>query len=134
MDPHCIEEKARKYYGETDIFEFAGYLLPDGTMLNFSYEGYQRDEDHRNIGQFFRKADGWFAIVAFLRRGNIRVSCNSNGYRFEYIQEPTEKQKIMLEQAERIAFRNGIEFCIEKSDWNGISEKHFFETWELDAA
>lgn len=95
--PFCIEERARKVFGETDIFEFAGYMLEDGTMLNFSYGGYQRDEDHRIIGQFFEKAQGYEAIMKFMRRGNIRCSCGDFGYMFSFIKEPTgEQMRTML--------------------------------------
>ena len=97
--PFCIEERARKVFGETDIFEFAGYMLEDGTMLNFSYGGYQRDEDHRIIGQFFEKAQGYEAIMKFMRRGNIRCSCGSFGYMFSFIKEPTEEQIRTMERA-----------------------------------
>ena len=97
--PFCIEERARKVFGETDIFEFAGYMLEDGTMLNFSHEGYQRDEDHRIIGQFFEKAQGYDAIMKFMRRGNIRCSCGSFGYMFSFIKEPTEEQMRTMQRA-----------------------------------
>lgn len=33
---YSIEERAKKHYGLTDIFEFAGYMLEDGTMLKLS--------------------------------------------------------------------------------------------------
>lgn len=111
--PHCIEERAKKYYGLTDIFEFAGYLLPDGTMLNFSYEGRQRDEDHRNIGIFFEKAQGWDAMMKFMRRGNIRCMCDSFGYRFEFIKTPTKEQVRTMQQAFRIARQHDSVFpCV----------------------
>ena len=45
---NSIEERARKVFGETEYFELAGYLLRDGSMLNFSHEGFQRD-DHWTV-------------------------------------------------------------------------------------
>lgn len=39
IKPYSIENRAKKYYGLTDNFQLAGYLLTDGTMLNFSDEG-----------------------------------------------------------------------------------------------
>lgn len=36
-------------YGFTPYPHLAGYLTPDGELLNFSYEGYQRDMDHREV-------------------------------------------------------------------------------------
>ena len=79
---YSIEERARRKYKTTDYFEFAGYILEDGTMLNFSHENRQRDMDHREIEEFFTKAQGTDALCKFMRRGNIRVSCNSTDYCF----------------------------------------------------
>ena len=123
--PYCIEERAKKFFGLTDIFEFSGYLLEDGTMLNFSYEGHQRDIDHRDIGQFFKKADGTTALLKFMHRGNIRTMCDSFGFRFEIIKTPTPKQIYTLKKAYLIAIKEGIDFLIEKDNKTGKSIKCF---------
>ena len=43
--PYCIEERAKKFYGTTEYFELAGYLLENGEMLNFSHEGCEASHD-----------------------------------------------------------------------------------------
>jgi len=47
-----LEQAALKEYGETDIIDYAGYILEDGTLLDFSEGGVGgiRSIDHRNIG------------------------------------------------------------------------------------
>lgn len=118
--PYCIEERAKKYYGLTECFEFAGYLLEDGTMLNFSYGSYQRDEDHRSIGWFFKNAKSTAAMLKFMRRGNIRVMCNTNNYCFEYIRKPTKEQIGRIREAYKISENMpNFEFYLEKSDNHG---------------
>lgn len=116
--PYCIEERARKYFGETEIFEFAGYILEDGTMLNFSHEGFQRDEDHRTIGQFYSKASGTEAMCKFMRRGNIRCSCDNNNYCFEFSKYPTEKQWQILCKVARLCWYNNVPFYLENEKNN----------------
>lgn len=117
--PYCIEERAKKVFGLTEVFEFAGYLLEDGTMLNFSYEGYQRDEDHRIIGQFYKKACGTLALDKFMRRGNIRVMCHKDSYMFEFAKKPTRAQIIKMKEAEKDARSLGYYFTLEKDDSKG---------------
>lgn len=110
---YSIEERARRKYKTTDYFEFAGYILEDGTMLNFSHENRQRDMDHREIGEFFTKAQGTDALCKFMRRGNIRVSCNSTDYCFEFSVKPTILQWQKLITAALTAKQYGINLYIE---------------------
>ncbi len=117
--PYCIESRALKAFGETDSLEFAGYILPDGTMLNFAPAGWQRTEDHRAIGRFFKSAEGWKAVVAFMRRGNVRVNCSRDTYGFEYIEPLTSAQRRVMAEAEAATRWNGAAFCVDVSDRNG---------------
>lgn len=111
--PYCIEERAKKFYGTTEYFELAGYLLENGEMLNLSHEGYQRDQDHRNIGFFFEKASGTDAMVKFMNRGNIRVSCHNTDYCFELSKKPTQLQTHQIKRAYYEAIRNAKGFYLE---------------------
>lgn len=124
--PYCIEERAKKIFGETNVFEFAGYILEDGTMLNFSYGGYQRDEDHRIIGEFYSKASGTEALCKFMRRGNIRCSCNKDNYCFEFAKAPTEKQWQVLRHAARLCERNQINFYLE-NETNNLCARDIYD-------
>ena len=129
--PFCIEERARKVFGETDIFEFAGYMLEDGTMLNFSYEGHQRDEDHRTIGQFFEKAQGYEAIMKFMRRGNIRCSCGSFGYMFSFIKELTREQMRTMQRAYDQSLVSNGGFLLAKCNKDGRIIKRYESPYQI---
>lgn len=112
-----IEQKAVKQYGLTEIFPFAGYMLGDGTMLNFSYEGNQRDIDHRDIDDLFTgNACGTEAMYKMLNRGNIRVSCSAACYGFEYTKKPRYDQMMTLINAWQEAYKLGIPFILEQTE------------------
>ena len=69
---------ASKMFGYTDFFEIAGFLLPDGNMLNFDPSGSgQRTEDHAIATSWFDDPEiskyGYKAIHAFMRLGAIRT-------------------------------------------------------------
>lgn len=128
--PYCIEERAKKLFGLTNIFEFAGYMLEDGTMLNFSYGGYQRDEDHRIIGQFYKKAQGTQALGKFMRRGNIRMMCHPNYYYLEFAKPPTTEQISRIKEIEKDAHKLGYEFLLEKNDRKGRIAKSYTSIYQ----
>ena len=44
-----LTEKAIKSYGLTDEINKAGFIMPDGKMLNFSRNGKVRDTEHRRV-------------------------------------------------------------------------------------
>jgi len=90
-----IIAKAKQGFGLTDDFKEAGYLLQDGSMLDFSgkKEGGTpgvRNYDHRQINE----ADT--DMVGFMADGNIRMKAESNG--FEITQKPTNKQLAVLKR------------------------------------
>ena len=74
---------AVKEFGYTPYFYDAGYLLPNGKMLNFSGEKGQhhgtRGQDHRAIGMVYDSLQGSQAMNAFMSEGNIRVMAESPG-------------------------------------------------------
>ncbi len=85
--------KAIKHFGLTENWKLAGYLLTDGQMLNFSYDGYMRDMDHRDIKDVITH-DGTYngALIKFVNYGHIRVMQTG----FELSKQPTEKQRKTL--------------------------------------
>lgn len=79
--------KAKRYFGTTNNFIEAGYLLPDGSMLNFSGARFggtpnRRDLDHREINII------GLNMMEFIGLGAIRLL----GFGFELMQEPTRQQ------------------------------------------
>lgn len=87
-------QKAKEYFGTTTVPALAGYLLTDGEMLLFSYEGYKRDMDHREISNVIGTGDidPTQAMYQFINYGNIRL--NNQG--FSLSRRPTRDQKLIL--------------------------------------
>lgn len=89
-------QKAKEYFGITTVPALAGYLLTDGDMLLFSYEGYKRDMDHREISNVISTDDddSTRAMYQFINYGNIRLQHNG----FSLSRRPTRDQKQILHQ------------------------------------
>lgn len=80
-----IEREAIRLYGTTRVCAHVGYITRSGEMLNFSHEGYQRDMDHRDIGELFENEPDLpdldpgrttTSMLRFMCLGNIRVGTN----------------------------------------------------------
>ena len=75
--------RAVEEFGYTPYFYDAGYLLPNGRMLNFSGENGKhfgaRRENHRAIGRIYDDVSGSDAMVRFMNEGNIRIMAESAG-------------------------------------------------------
>ena len=107
-----LAEKAKNTFGTTRNHNEAGYILPDGSMLDFSgrsHAGYtkvgntfippsgqrdylsnQRSMDHRDISEIYPSDSGWESMVGFMNNaGAIR---NQPGLGFEANTIPTDKQ------------------------------------------
>ena len=85
-----IFAKAIDHFGLTRDFRVAGYMLPDGTLLDFSggAQG-QRYQDHREI-QDILQSSGTDAMIEFMKQGAIRLSPESGG--IDLYKEPTDNQ------------------------------------------
>jgi hypothetical protein len=84
--------RAIKEFGITNDFVEAGYLLPDGQLLDFSERnnggGGVRSLDHGAIGRVLsgRSDERHANIIAFMRLGAMRVSCFSSSRSPLYVQ------------------------------------------------
>ena len=103
--PEYRRKLAVKQFGTTDRFERAGYILPDGRMLNFAQNDGTRDTDHREILDVFGPAEvpnGTEALNKFLADGNVRVMAEAPGVDIAAKTPPTEQQlrqiRAMVEQ------------------------------------
>lgn len=120
-----IEKRLVHDLGVTTNPEHAVWLLTDGTLVNGSHEGRQRDVDHHEIGSYFKKSkketgyDPYLYMAKFMRRGNIRWGCSETGLAVEFIKMPTRHQlDVMLELARNMpqsAFKHGPEW--HDFDW-----------------
>ena len=101
-----IDKEAKKYFGTTYNLNEAGYILADGSLLDFSgkKEGGragQRSYDHREISSAFESRNYDIDMEAFVNNGAIRFMPESNSLFIANV--PTAKQmsiiKHILEKA-----------------------------------
>lgn len=91
--PEYFRRKALRAFKTTRNFNEAGYLLPDGKMLDFSGgERNHRYRDHREIGEIYEATQGANALNRFLNDGNIRIMAESPGVDISANVEPTSEQ------------------------------------------
>ena len=91
--PEYFRRKALRAFKTTRNFNEAGYLLPDGKMLDFSGgERNHRYRDHREIGEIYEATQGANALNRFLNDGNIRIMAESPGVDISANVEPTAEQ------------------------------------------
>ncbi len=92
-----FRKQAVKEFGYTPYFYDAGYITPNGKMLNFSGEKGQhfgsRGQDHRAIGIIYADdTQGTDALNRFMRDGNIRIMPESPSIDISTLVEPTTEQ------------------------------------------
>lgn len=103
-----IEQRLVRDYGVTDDPALAVWLLRDGTLVNGSHEGHQRDVDHREINAYFkpsvraRPAEGDLYIAKFERRGNVRWHLNEFGMCLELVGPPSAAQLRVIANGARL--------------------------------
>ena len=113
---------AVEQFGTTSEFERAGYILPDGQMLDFARNDKTRDTDHREIMSVFGLAEvseGTDALNKFLADGNVRVMAEAPGVDLAADKAPTAAQ---LEQIREMAGSLGSEqrkFTLDISTTDG---------------
>ena len=117
-----IDRLAVNYFGTTRNFKLGGYVLTDGTILDFSEsnmgsDGLDRYADHRYINRIttdyetdevisdIEDTDIW----EFIDLGNIRINYPSG---FDLSQPMTSKQEIVM--------RRYIQSCARDSRNNGF--------------
>ena len=113
---------AVEQFGTTSEFERAGYILPDGQMLDFARNDKTRDTDHREIMSAFGPAEvseGTDALNKFLADGNVRVMAEAPGVDLAADKAPTAAQ---LEQIREMVGSLGSEqrkFTLDISTTDG---------------
>ena len=115
-----FRRKAVKAFKTTTNFNEAGYLLPDGKLLNFSGgERNHRYRDHREIGEIYEATNGVAALNRFLADGNIRIMAESPGADLPAGVEPTREQYAALR---KFINSNGVQdgrFYVDFSNADG---------------
>ena len=119
-----ITQKAKKFFGVTYDWNKTGYLLTDGSQLDFSgkHEGYDsgmRSVDHREIENVYTDGkERLDALNDFLQKGNIRIMPEGNSINLATL--PTGKQETALR---RYINRVRGEVTIDIDDANGNTVK-----------
>lgn len=126
-----FRKQAVKEFGYTPFFYDAGYIVPNGKMLNFSGEKGQhfgsRGQDHRAIGVIFANVRGGEAMVKFMGQGNVRIMAESPGIDVSSSVEPTKEQYATIRRFARESAKDGY-FFIDFTDSNG----HTVGNYEYD--
>ena len=114
-------DAAKEHYGVTKNFNAAGYMLPDGSLLDFSEANdggnpNQRSLDHRDIEGIIMDEgteyeSRWMYIADFLNEGAIRVLPESAGINLSVA--PTAEQRSKLFD---FIYKYGGEVILEISD------------------
>lgn len=146
-------KQAVKEFGYTPYFYDAGYILPNGKMLNFSGEKGKhfntRGQDHRAIGTIYPSTySGTDAMVKFMSEGNIRIMAESPGIDISSAVEPSKEQYAAISKFVNESKDKGF-FNVDITDANGrtianlqyndsfsaakvtADIKHFYQTGEV---
>jgi hypothetical protein len=101
-------DRAKTFYGTTEDPYSAGYLLPDGEMLDFSEGGGQgRTLDHRNIGIVYPASDDepYVKMHRFVAAGALRMAQFNlfdramRALGFSAHKKPTREQMLAIRRA-----------------------------------
>ncbi len=140
-----IFDAAKKLFGTTNDIREAGYVLPDGTMPDFSgrhqmdpgsdtsFLRGRRSVDHREVGSLAYERDGNTRtgietdMPDFIRRGAIRIDDNAGN--INLATKPTSKQKEVLR---RLIARNDGYVQVDFGD--GWDSDHYVEYDEAKPA
>ena len=108
-------------FGLTSRLNQAGYILPNGQLLNFGSDGY-RETDHRQIAAVY-KQNGikiwndeyrYNYVVDFMNHGAIR--CDVNSGILDMTKEPTNEQFYVIRDFIRKAVDVDIDFTDNKGN------------------
>ena len=125
-EPEYRRKQAADVFGYTSDFREAGYMLPNGRMLNFSGEKGRhygsRAEDHRAIGQIYASSElqGGAAMMQFMKDGNIRVMAETPGVDIATTAEPTREQYEAIRNMAR-RFAGEEYFNVDLTDEKGYT-------------
>ncbi len=118
--PEYFRRKALRAFKTTRNFNEAGYLLPDGKMLDFSgSERNHRYRDHREIGEIYEATQGANALNRFLNDGNIRIMAESPGVDISANVEPTAEQYAAIRKFVMSHGTDKGEFFVDFSNSDG---------------
>lgn len=113
---------AKEAFGTTEDINLAGYILTDGTMLDFSYDHWMRDRDHREIAgplNINTEDSASAGLIQFVNYGNIRVLYHG----LEMSKRPNQKQYSAIARFVRTSPKG---YYIDISNNEGDVVKEFY--------
>ena len=116
-----IIQLAIQKYGRTNNMRQAGYILPDGTLLNLGSDN-SRHIDHRNIEGIYKENNiniwddeyRYNYVVDFMNHGVIR--CDVNCGLLDMTKEPTRQQYNTLKAFARYTDEIYVDLTDEKGN------------------
>jgi len=116
-----LDKIAKKHFGTTTDINEAGYILNDGSLLDFSGKRdggtpHKRGYDHREISSAFDETEHDVGFDEFIDNGAVRFMPESNS--FFIARMPSEKQFAKMKKI--IESKNGevyLELTPSVSDW-----------------
>ena len=117
-----FRKSAIKEFGYTPYFYDAGYMLPNGKLLNFSGEKGKhfgsRGQDHRAIETVYADVSRGKAMLKFMSEGNIRVMAETPGLDISSVAEPTSEQYTVIKKFVR-EYAKEKYLAVDITDENG---------------
>ena len=116
----ALFDSAKAEYGVTDNFNIAGYMLPDGSLLNFADKDGEPDVrgiDHRNIGSIINDREygsRWDYVTDFVNEGAIRIMPESNAVHLGTAPSAEQREKLL-----DYFYKNNGYMILELTDENG---------------
>lgn len=128
LDAEDLFEKAKQEFPPTDNPNVAGYLLPDGTLLDFSSgHARSRDYDHRDITHIDDSlSDLTNGMVQFMNLGAIRLGPTGDEIWINIIDNnpPTSEQYSVLRDLIKY-FNGNVRIEISGPKGNPITSKDY---------
>lgn len=89
-DQRKLIESVKNHFGTTKEFIKAGFILPDGSLLDLSEGKHSRSLMHESVGRAFGMPDGYEAKQLFMKAGAVRLIPESGS--IEISVNPTSEQ------------------------------------------
>ena len=115
-------------FGETSDPSEAGYILRDGTMLDFTRGPGEEQYDHHAIRKAFGEDPRPLQELQFdfISRGNVRIVANPQSVQIQYVVEPTPEQRQRIRQAVGQLPRGEGHLVIERThpEWHRVGSQN----------
>jgi hypothetical protein len=121
--------KIKKHFGTTPNPKKAGYILPDGTMLNLTTPwSPTRDLDHREINQFIDDPNGnsLGPIKLFgTQHGAIRIGITQDHAHINIYKQPTPKQYTTLQKILHQVQETTLDCTNDQNNTENLDNRHY---------